>query len=321
MNVLVTAIGSMSASSVIGSLNSLPVTTVVGCDIHPGSWLPCANQVDICYQVPRAHDVERYIQALADICVRHGVTHLLALTDPEVDVICAHRSLFDDLSVLVCLPDNACIELCRDKLALFQHFEHDPLITGIESHAITQWPSLRSPFPWLAKPRRGRSSEGVMRIEDRVDLEYALKKDSFRDHILQPFHRGSIHVVDVVRDALSGKSSVICRKELLRTSNGAGLSVALHADPRLMTIASHIAQSISLHGCLNMEFIEQMDGYLLMDINPRFSAGVEFSRLAGYDMAINHLRCFNGQCIDGPVSYTEAIISRSYNETVLVLGE
>lgn len=321
MNVLVTAIGSMSANSVIGSLSSLPTTTVIGCDIHPSSWLPCANQVDTCYQVPRADDTERYIQALADICTRHDITHLLALTDPEVDVICANRFRFDELSVIVCLPDTACIELCRDKLALFQHFEHDPLITGIESRALAQWSSLSSPFPWLAKPRRGRSSEGIIHIEDRVDLEYVLKKDALRDHILQPFHRGSIHVVDIVRDASSGMSSAICRKELLRTSNGAGLSVALHAEPRLMTMATHIAQSISLHGCLNIEFIEQADGYLLMDINPRFSAGVEFSRLAGYDLVINHLRCFNGQRIDEPVRYTEAIISRSYNETVQVLGE
>lgn len=56
---------------------------------------------------------------------------------------------------------------------------------------------------------------------------------------------------------------------------------------------------------------------LLMDINPRFSAGVSFSMLAGYNMVNNHLRCFNNKHIDSEKEILEKIYTRSYQEFVI----
>ena len=45
-----------------------------------------------------------------------------------------------------------------------------------------------------------------------------------------------------------------------------------------------IAGLLGVRGCVNMEFIEDRDGvYHMLECNPRFSGGVEFSCLAGYD--------------------------------------
>lgn len=52
-----------------------------------------------------------------------------------------------------------------------------------------------------------------------------------------------------------------------------------------------------------MEFIVNNGEYYLIDINPRFSAGVGFSKLAGYDFVKNHLLCFMNEDIDASVEY------------------
>lgn len=59
-----------------------------------------------------------------------------------------------------------------------------------------------------------------------------------------------------------------------------------------------------------MEFIELNNEFYLIDVNPRFSAGVAFSVIAGYDMVNNHLRCFQEKDIEFRPKYQEMIITK-----------
>lgn len=75
-----------------------------------------------------------------------------------------------------------------------------------------------------------------------------------------------------------GADFSIPREELLRTKNGAGTTVRIVPDSDLMQMASYIGKKLNVRGCINMEFIRSKDStYYLIDINPRFSAGVAFS--------------------------------------------
>lgn len=56
-----------------------------------------------------------------------------------------------------------------------------------------------------------------------------------------------------------------------------------------------------------MEFINNEKGYYLIDINPRFSAGIAFSCKTGYDFINAHLESFMGKTIPAPVSFSEKI--------------
>lgn len=66
-----------------------------------------------------------------------------------------------------------------------------------------------------------------------------------------------------------------------------------------------------------MEFIKHLDKYYLIDINPRFSAGVAFSLVAGYNMVMSHLNCFNESDIYSPIEYAEQLITKRYKEEIL----
>ncbi|WP_161865561.1 ATP-grasp domain-containing protein [Pseudomonas yangonensis] len=317
VTVLVTAIGSMSAECVLRSLSSYKGIRLLGSDLHPADWLVTSPLVQKVYQLPSARDAQEYLDAILTVCRQELVTHLIPLTDPEVDVISSSRKRFLDLGVVVCLPPSSCVEICRDKLALHNRFVNDDIIQPIPSRALVQWQELRCDFPFLAKPRDGRSSEGLMRLDNKQDLEYLLWRDRDQRYIVQPFYAGIVHVVDVLRNTSTGTVSIICRKELIRTSNGAGLSVAIHSCPVLSAHAEWLADQLDVHGCICMEFLECSGSYLLMDINPRFSAGVKFSNMTGYDMVLNTLRCFLGEEVDQPVFYPDMVVARGHYEQIM----
>ena len=60
---------------------------------------------------------------------------------------------------------------------------------------------------------------------------------------------------------------------------------------------------------------------LLIDINPRFSAGVAFSNLVGYDMISNHISAINGLRINQGRCYSDQILCKHYLESVIVQWE
>ena len=116
---------------------------------------------------------------------------------------------------------------------------------------------------------------------------------------------------------MTGKNASVSREELLRTKNGAGLTVRICNDQKLQNLVSHIGERLNINGCVNMEFIGYYDNYYLIDINPRFSAGIAFSVLSGYDMVNNNLRCFMGKEIDPPINIEENLIIKKYKEVII----
>ena len=78
-----------------------------------------------------------------------------------------------------------------------------------------------------------------------------------------------------------------------------------------------ITEKLSIVGCINIEFIKFEGVYYLMDVNPRFSAGIAFSILAGYDVVKNHLNCFIGTEIQFFNDFDELIMTKNFNEIIL----
>ena len=94
-------------------------------------------------------------------------------------------------------------------------------------------------------------------------------------------------------------------------------SVQVFRNRQLEERCRAIAGLLGIRGCVNMEFIEDRDGvYHMLECNPRFSGGVEFSCLAGYDCVTNHLRCFEGREIERDDRITGMYIARKYEEYI-----
>ena len=78
-----------------------------------------------------------------------------------------------------------------------------------------------------------------------------------------------------------------------------------------------LADKLGVIGCVNFEFLRDDEGtYYYVECNPRFSGGVEFSCLAGYDCVSNHVRAFENNKIDEFQLNRNMYIARKYEEYV-----
>jgi len=309
MRFLITAIGSMSAECAIRQLKE-EGHYVVGCDIYPGEWHYETKLCDSFYRAPFATKEDEYVHFLMDICKTEQLSFIIPLTDLEIDVIDRNRFDFEKSGIILCMQSAKVLKIVRNKYALNKAFLGDVNVPSIKTCLLTEL-SDEFPFPCIAKPYNGRSSEGLLRNATR---EQVLAIDNKSVYIIQEQLEGNVFTVDYVRNAKSGNDASVSRQELLRTKNGAGLTVRTCNDKVLLQLVSHIGNTLNINGCVNMEFIFSNGNYYLIDINPRFSAGVAFSVVSGYNMILNHIRCFANEDIDQPISIEERIIIKKYEE-------
>lgn len=311
MNVLLTAIGSFSTDCVVMSLKR-HMHRVIGCDIYPAEWHPVSKDCDKVYQVPFATKEPEYIEALLTICDMEHVDLIFPLTDLEIDILNKHRAEFNEKGVLLCIQSEYCLSIARDKYKMAKLFADDPVISTPKTILATE-PSVNLTFPVIAKPYNGRSSEGLLRLMTKGALQLVEDKDGY---IIQEMLHGNVYTVDYVRDVY-GNDFAVPREELLRTKNGAGTTVRVVSDVRLQEMASYIGSKLGVVGCVNMEFIYSGGKYYLIDINPRFSAGIAFTYNVGYDAVMSHLKAYLNQPIEKAISFKEQIIAKRYKEEVL----
>lgn len=317
MRCLVTAIGSMAAEAVIQGVRRQPGAEVIGCNMFPREWTAASRLIEKFYVVPSSRDESTYLSRLFEICENERISHLVPLTDIEVDVLSANRGRFHEMGVKLCVSSHSTICAARDKLAIYRYFSNNYCIRPIPTADLQSERVFDFSYPMLAKPRRGRSSEKQVSIPDAKALQFWRTQLVQEDYVVQPFLAGTVFTVDVVRQLDGQKSVAMTRQELVRTVNGAGMTVNIRPRHACDALALKVADILGVCGCVNMEFMCVNGTPMLMDVNPRFSAGVVFSVMAGYDMVVNHIRCFDGVQID-PCFLPEAkIFTRGFVEYLL----
>lgn len=295
-NFLITANGSFSCEEIVASLRN-KADLLIGTNIYEDYWVGVSHLFDRTYTVPEVSSSD-YIPKIMEICQKHGVRYIIPLTDIEIDVFNVSREEFAKQGITLCITGEKSIAVSRDKYKIFQTFKDDKEINVIPTCNYTDFLQGKINFPncgkFIAKLYNGRSSNGLLLLNDIQEIPYITGKENY---IFQPKIEGEVFTVDYVRDKYGNDFSV-ARREFLRTQHGAGISVEIVRNPELRAMASHIGEKLRILGAVNMEFLFDQKKYYIMDINPRFSAGIAFSGLAGYNFVRNHIACFNNEKIE-----------------------
>lgn len=314
-SILVTAIGSFASSEVIKNLKQSN-NRVVGCDIYDRRWLANANKVDVFYQVPLANKQEEYINRILDICRQENVKYIIPLIDVEVDVFNSHRIRFNEKNIIVCISSYESISVCRDKYKAYKFLKDKGVSCLIHTQLLKDVDTKNINYPVVIKPFNGRSSNRLHFVDSEEQLLCLLNSETAEEFVLQEQIEGSVVTVDVCRNPQNNSIVCIPRLELLRTLNGAGTSVQILDDKELISVSKEIATDLNICGTVNFEFLKFEDNYYFLECNPRFSGGVAFSGLAGYDFVNNSLKCFQGKDIDPPIKLYNKYICKEYIEVV-----
>lgn len=333
--ILVTAIGSFSAVTVIQALKK-EGHRVIGCDIYPAEWVANSKLVDVCYQAPYATDRPAYEAFVKQVCKEHAVSFVMPLTDVEIDLFRKWETAAEDTGAVICMSERKNLDIIRNKkklesyltsLGICETIPGDLLPDVVDNLKNSDDTCGNLEYPLVIKPVDGRSSQGLHIAHSAKEMELIVElcRDRLDQYLVQPKISGAVITVDVVRNPKTEECVCIPRRELLRTPNGAGTSVCVFRNEHLEEQCRAIARALGICGCVNFEFIEEkmpekLNGagvWRFLECNPRFSGGLGFSAVAGYDMVKNHLNCFCGRNLEPLGEIREQYIARRYEEFVM----
>lgn len=315
--VLMTSTGSVAADITLKSLKRMGFR-VVGCNIYPKEWIVESCDADAFYQAPPVADSQRYLEFIRQICQQENIKYIFPMIDYEVDLFNVNREWFDENGVTLCISPKQALDIIRDKKRLADFvYKECKEVKAIPTEMLRDIKELKWDFPVVCKPFNGRSSQGLKFIYNKQEWdEFVAVADKDR-YIVEPYIEGPNVVVEVVRQRNPHKVVALPRRELISTPHGCSLTVEVFHDEKLENSTKILADKLDVWGDVNFEYIMDENGeFHLLECNPRFSAGCEFSCMGGYDCVENHMKCFQNKEIEDYHFKHNMIIARKYEEYI-----
>lgn len=291
MRILLTALGTNNSSSICKYLRQNSENYLVGTDIYPSMYVVASQEVNKFYTVASIYEMDKYFEQLIEIIKKEKIEIVIPIIDEEVLFFAQHHHVFDEMGVKLFVSNSASIEICRDKHKTFELIKK----SLPEIYTKTDWLTANiQQFPIFVKPNSGRASIGCQKISDKIELELLLRKNT-ESYIFQEYVEGDFFTVEFINDLQSGYFGALVRQEFVRNKNGCGVVVQIKQNDVLEKTVEKIAHLINYDGIGNCEFIYQNGKYHLIEINPRISAGIDYSIQAGMNFIQQKLDLSNGR--------------------------
>ena len=292
--VLVTAIGTVTASTIVKELKKLGTYYILGADINNKYEIASSIDVDEYFKFPLA-TAENYIPYILDFCSVHKVDYYFAVIDKEVTSISKNREKFTSIGTKLCVANYEVVEICHYKNVFGNWIEKN-----IPEIAIKSYDSMEeiceAQFPLFIKPVEGVASAGCKRVNSIEELKVSIQPEDIGHTVLvQDYVDGDNITVDCIRNKKTNQKVQVQRKELLRNANGCGIAVEIYDDEKLSRICDYLIEKLDLDGVINIEFFKTEKGYKIIEINPRFSAGAIFTCMSGINIVENAIKISDGE--------------------------
>jgi carbamoyl-phosphate synthase large subunit len=263
---------------------------------------------DINEIIPQA-DEHSFLDRLFQIVKMYQVEVLMPSSGSDIYPYSENRKQLAEMGAEAIVSDRDKLEICRDKMLTFQTLSNKFVLpfTTVESDKIDT-------FPVLAKPRFGKGSRGIVKIDDESDLRYIISKRD--DLVFQEYLPGTEYTVDVLSD-LDGKPIIAVPRIRMQTKAGISTKGRVLRDPALEMDCMQIAELVGIRGPCCMQMKESAEGRLkLIEINPRMGGGTIFTSLAGANFPAMLLDMIEGRQVSLPV-ISEITVIRYFEEFVL----
>lgn len=300
INILVTAVGSELAFSVIKALKlaSFPFK-LFGSDIN--SEVVGKYWCDKFYQVPLVIHEAAYIQKLKEIIQSEGVHAIIPTNDVEILTLSRYKEeLQNSCNCIVITNSFEEVERFNDKWLSYLWFDEHKIPcpkTYLVKELMNQKSILSGlTFPMMLKPRIGGGSRSIFKINSIEELQkFSLVMP---DHILQEYvYPDSEEYTAGVYRTSNDEVFVIILKRTLKFGMTNTAETVFDSD-----LENFIRKSIlktKLSGSVNIQFRLTDQGPKVIEINPRFSGTTGIRASFGFsdvEMSINEL-ILNQECI------------------------
>jgi carbamoyl-phosphate synthase large subunit len=315
LNVMVLGVGGNVSQGILKALavGNLPVR-VVGVCVSPQSM--GLYTTDTAYVSPLASHPE-FVPWLIETCQRENVQAILTGVESVVSVIAAHKAAIEAATGAVCLVSTPeTLAVGDDKLKTCQWLESHSLNTPryADSSDRSALRGLRDAvgFPLIAKPRSGRSAEGILTVYNDSDLEYVMTRRAY--------------VVEEMLGDADSEYTVGCYVDRHGQVRGSiAMRRALHAGttvfaevgdfPEVRAEAERIAAALKPVASCNVQMRMHREHPTAFEINVRFSGTTPMRAHFGFNEVETALRDYVlKQDIPDMPHITSGVAVRYWNE-------
>jgi len=296
-NVLIAGIGGASlGTEIFKSLKLAGKYNIFGADISPCAYGLYQEGFTQTYVIDR----EKYIQDLLKVCKKEKIDAIIPGGEEPLILLYKNKELFEKKGVLLAINSTEVIELCTDKMKLFDYLHKQDI--PVPTTRIINNPAVLKdfPYPCIIKPSTGSGGSVFAYLaEDEKEaslyIDY-LKKRNIKaiaqEYIPDTEGEYTVGILSLPNGELVG--SIALKRlfnaklsVLMKTKDrviSSGYSQGLIDDFReIREQAEKIARTLNSRGPMNIQGRAKNSIFYPFEINPRFSATTYLRAMAGFN--------------------------------------
>ena len=222
-----------------------------------------------------------YIPIIGSICDAEDVSLIVPTIDDELPIFGRALSRFTQMGIAVAVSSEKTSKICNDKYETYLFSRTNGINTpetwlsgGIQMNDLK--------YPVYVKPRFGRGSVNVFKVENEKQLRFFL--DYVPDPIVQNELPGAEFTVDVLSDFHGRVISLVPRERLVIRAGVSDKGIT-RKNADVMAFAKHVAERLQIVGPANIQCTWDKGTVSLIEVNPRFSGGIPLTIASGADFA------------------------------------
>jgi carbamoyl-phosphate synthase large subunit len=254
-------------------------------------------------------DSKDYLEVLFKIIDKYDINVLMPSSGHDIFPFSENKEKLKRNGVIAVVSERDVLEICRDKILTFEHLNKKfnlPFTTDKKNNI--------SEFPIIAKPRYGKGSRDIIKIDDFAELDYVDSR--YSNMIFQEYLPGDEYTIDVLSDLDSNPVTSVPRVRL-QTRGGISTKGKIVLDKELIEESFRIVKHLNIIGpsCVQVKK-DKDDGFKLVEINPRLGGGTIFSTLAGANFPKMIIDMVEGRSLKIP-TISEVTVLRYFEEIVI----
>ncbi|MDX8349286.1 ATP-grasp domain-containing protein [Cognatiyoonia sp. IB215446] len=232
--------------------------------------------VDRRFEIPWANDPD-FCDVVMELCTSRGMDYLV----PGVDEELAQLASYKNGSVQILVPQREFVEEMLDKYGFAMALAKAGLPVP-ETRLLHDCDGMD--FPLIAKPRSGRGSRAVARVESpaQIDAYLILQGKPGSEYVAQAIAPGHEYTVCVHADSTGELQTVVPVKVGIK--RGITLSATAKASTPIYNYVKAFQQKFRPQGIYNIQCMMDEHGNVSpFEVNPRVSTTFCLALQAGFD--------------------------------------
>ncbi len=268
------------------------------------------------YKVPLIK-TPNYYDEILKIINKERINLIIPTIDLELPLWGEKRKELLDNGIFVASSNKTTADICNDKFKTYDFFKRNGFNTP-KTWSETEIGKIKdSDFPLFLKPANGRGSVDTYKIYNREELDFFLKRYK-KKPVIQNLIKGEEFTVDLISDFKGNVLSIVPRKRLLVRAGVSDRGVTFY-DERIIHDIKLMAEKLKIKGPANIQGFLTDKGIYYIEINPRFSGGIQLTIAAGVNFMEILVKLAYGESIKPFIGkYKKNLYMTSYSESIFL---